>query len=128
MRDHLGTSCRKNTLDFKISLLSLVLVKVLNVFFFAITTIASKKHFLKGFQLPKSFFFTTSTLHLLGLLGVFMIYRFKKMGIYLFIGHILIQLVTQRYYGGYLDTDTLFELFVFFLASVSFVPRWKAFS
>jgi len=127
VEDYFETGHKKRPLDFKIGLLLIISIKIFNIFLITLTVINSKEYSLKKFQLPESFFPTTLVLNILGLLGLFMIYNFKKIGFYFFIGDIVIQLLMQRYYG-YIDTDIIFQLFVLFLVGIGLVPKWKEFS
>lgn len=117
----------KKSSGLKIIIILLVMINIWYIMYVVIPGLRGEKNTLSGFNLPKHYFSMLLLLNIIGALGGYLIYRFKKLGVYLIVIEISLQLLTQRIYG-YIDTDVLFRLFLLCLGGVSIIPKWKQFS
>lgn len=103
------------------------MINICYIIFIAVAGLKGAKNVLSNFNLPSNYFLALLLFNIIGFIGSYLIYCFKKSGVYIVLAEIVIQLLTQRIYG-YMDTDILFSLFLLSLGSVSIISRWKEFS
>ncbi|XCI74800.1 MAG: hypothetical protein ABI045_05255 [Flavobacteriales bacterium] len=117
----------KKSSGLKIIIILLMMINIWYIIYVAIPGLRDEKNTLSGFNLPKYYFSILLLLNVIGAVGGYLIYRFKKLGVYFILTEISLQILIQRIYG-YIDTDVLFHLFLLCLGSVSIIPKWKQFS
>ena len=79
-------------------------------------------------QIPANYFILIFGVDLLMILGVLLIYFYRKIGVYLFPAAVFLHYILHNYYlNTFLYTDVT-NLFLFIsVGLVAFIPKWKFF-
>lgn len=123
MNDNFANESPKKDLGFILSLASLVLFSLMGV---GIDFDEFSQH--QEINIPNGYFYFIFLIDIMMMLSVFIIYKYKKIGVYLFPAAVIIHFMSHNYFlSTFLYTDVT-NMFLFITVGMfAILPKWQFF-